>query len=726
MVSKAQLRILAWLSKYPQSVENDWDVTREISLPGIAEGLGVVRSALNLPLTKLEDSGLISKRTAHVIGGGGRRRQVYHITFDGRSELDQTSHDFSKSKVRDQFIGNPPIIEAIFGRKDEQQECLSLLEENSLMLSGMPGIGKSSFALSLGQAIAKQRVVRWAVADQFSDYLSIITTWFPNQSLPRDIDSFCTVMNDCQDFLVIDDFNHINRRHIDSVLELVEKLANIAEIRLLLISRDSSNILQGFSKFKLEALDAASCCTMLGESMDLGHRQTIAESLGHHPLALKLYQPEYNIPESSSDIIAYVENVVLNSLSEAQKAEVCHLSLEPVAMDSSDSIIATDVDFYDEQNLLRWDGDSLFELQHLIRNVVRNNLTSSEKQEAHHRLAQHWQEVESAGAEENYLFHLARSNLSDFISELSDRIVSLDGQNTAAIAAMISDSIDRDNPQPDLVYLSSKVAAYRFEPAIIRKNLAHLNGQELLEMQFTLAQIEGRNADCESMLSDVLKNKSPLQQAKLLVLLASQTLEDRLPSQVIDVKTKQSVEQYLSMINLKKIDHGRQSIIVAISIIKHSIMLAENNFLAAKEIVQSLNNIGSIDDSIINHLEAKALLAEFISGHNKADDISKLIDTYCGKITNQLMSESLKLRYLEVLVESDFELAKNRFSQLASPDNFDRSNTAIRYSARWWLLHSKIYVASGKSSLREALMRFREAGCSNVVTELEQLLHAQI
>ena len=155
-------------------------------------------------------------------------------------------------------------------------------------------------------------------------------------------------------------------------------------------------------------------------------------------------------------------------------------------------------------------------------------------------------------------------------------------------------------------------------------------------------------------------------------------------------------------------------------------MLAENNFLAAKEIVQSLNNIGSIDDSIINHLEAKALLTEFISGHNKADDISKLIDTYCGKITNQLMSESLKLRYLEVLVERDFELAKDRFSQLASPDNFDRSNTAIRYSARWWLLHSKIYVASGKSSLREALMRFREAGCSNVVTELEQLLHAQI
>ena len=54
MVSKAQLRILTWLSKHPDNVKNSWDVSRELSLPGIAEGLGVVRSALNVPLTKLE------------------------------------------------------------------------------------------------------------------------------------------------------------------------------------------------------------------------------------------------------------------------------------------------------------------------------------------------------------------------------------------------------------------------------------------------------------------------------------------------------------------------------------------------------------------------------------------------------------------------------------------------------------------------------------------------
>ena len=108
MVTKAQLRILAWLDRHPDSIVNAWDVTRDISLPGIAEGLGVVRSALNLPLSGLEESGLLTKRMAHVIGGGSRRRQVYHITTEGRLQLANTTGDFEKAPARQEIIGKPP------------------------------------------------------------------------------------------------------------------------------------------------------------------------------------------------------------------------------------------------------------------------------------------------------------------------------------------------------------------------------------------------------------------------------------------------------------------------------------------------------------------------------------------------------------------------------------------------------------------------------------------
>ena len=90
------------------------------------------------------------------------------------------------------------------------------------------------------------------------------------------------------------------------------------------------------------------------------------------------------------------------------------------------------------------------------------------------------------------------------------------------------------------------------------------------------------------------------------------------------------------------------------------------------------------------------------------------------------MAESLKLRFVEVLFADNIELAKTRFNQLTKPDKFTRSNTSIRYSARWWLAHSKIFSSSSKSSLRESLMKFREAGCSNVAVELESKFHTQV
>ena len=92
MVSSSQKRILTWLSQFSPNIENSWDVTRDIALPGIADGLGVVRSALNLPLKKLEQSEMVFKRMAHVIGGGSRRRQVFHITEKGREYISSNKY----------------------------------------------------------------------------------------------------------------------------------------------------------------------------------------------------------------------------------------------------------------------------------------------------------------------------------------------------------------------------------------------------------------------------------------------------------------------------------------------------------------------------------------------------------------------------------------------------------------------------------------------------------
>ena len=124
MPSQPEYRILAWLHQYPPSMENSWDVIRELSLPGIAESLGVGRSALNKPLSSLEKNNLISRRVAHVIGGGSRKRHVYHITEQGRAELEQEGlANIQLSKI----IGKCPPVNGFCHRDCRNQSTPQIL-----------------------------------------------------------------------------------------------------------------------------------------------------------------------------------------------------------------------------------------------------------------------------------------------------------------------------------------------------------------------------------------------------------------------------------------------------------------------------------------------------------------------------------------------------------------------------------------------------------------------
>ena len=725
MVPKAQLRILTWLSQHPDSVKNSWDVSRELSLPGIAEGLGVVRSALNVPLTKLEQDDFISKRMAHVIGGGNRRRQVYHITNTGRLLVEESDIKLAKQDNSSRIIGSAPNISEIFGREDERAKCQEILQKDSVIITGMPGIGKSAFTVSLALELADKEKVRWATADKFSDYYSITSSWYPDEVIPKDIEAIFHKIEATNDLLIIDDVNLISFRHIETLQELIDKLSKKGDIRMILVSREKSDQFPHFENFRLDALDLKSCCNMLGGDMSLEHREKVVTSLGHHPLALKLYQIEHKIPESSSDVIDYVENVVLTGLSGEQKQTISHLALEPKMMLAEDSIAASDVDIFDEQNLIRWNKSNRFELQHLIRNVTRNNFSNEEKAIAHKLLAKHWKSQQSSGSKENYLYHLSRSNLPEFIAQLSVEISSIDDLDSAALATIVAESLEQNEGNSDLKYLESKIAAARFEPKIIRRNLPALTGNELLEMEFELAYIEGRNVDYEARLKELLIQKSPLDRARLLVSLASQILDDRLPSSPIKQHSRHKVEHYLKQIDVKQLNNGRQSIIVAMSMIKHSIAMADFDLARGEDIIQSMIGIGSIDDSIIVNLRTKEAITKYMSGVKPLNEVSDFVDANCHLMDNKLMSESLNLRFIEVLIEHDLDAAKIRFSQLTKPEAFSRTNTSIRYSARWWLLHSRLFPATSKSSLRESLVKFREAGCLEVSADLERLFHSQ-
>ena len=90
MLSRSQEKLLRYLGTFPDALAKAWDVPRAVSLPGLSEAMGVVRSGLNQPLNALLDEGYIVVRVAHVLGGGSRRRQVYHITEKGWERIRET------------------------------------------------------------------------------------------------------------------------------------------------------------------------------------------------------------------------------------------------------------------------------------------------------------------------------------------------------------------------------------------------------------------------------------------------------------------------------------------------------------------------------------------------------------------------------------------------------------------------------------------------------------
>ena len=127
MLSTSMLRILRWLDDHPASLESAWDVPRSLSLEGIADGIGVVRSALFQPMSVLEEEGLIMTRQAHVIGADRRKRKVVHITEQGRQAVHETGEDVAPrpSRQSSNLKGQIPENTVLHGRTEE----LKLLHE---------------------------------------------------------------------------------------------------------------------------------------------------------------------------------------------------------------------------------------------------------------------------------------------------------------------------------------------------------------------------------------------------------------------------------------------------------------------------------------------------------------------------------------------------------------------------------------------------------------------
>ena len=732
MVSTSQKRILTWLSQFSPDIENSWDVTREIALPGIADGLGVVRSALNLPLKKLEQSDMVFKRMAHVIGGGSRRRQVFHITEKGREYISSNKFILNKKIKSGEIFGNMPKAPDLYGRADDLTEIIDRISNSSVLICGLPGIGKTTIISSLCEHLSEQeKVVRWANASDFTDIYDLCSQWQISGSLPQDITALeSMIIENCNNqFLVIDDVHQISNRHSAGIDELCQRLNGLDSLKLILIGREPITIFSYLEKIEILPLEQQFGAKILGEELSLDARMSISKRLGGHPLALQLYQPESELPEQSTDVQNYVEKTVLSNLNKKEKASLNLLSLEPIPIESNNSLVSEMIGVFDDQALLRWSSNnSKVELHHLIRNVRRSFIEQSEQIKMHNSLAEHWKSVDRNDDEDLILLYHQIAGSNENIIELIElQLSNLSPHRSNILAVLIEQAIDQIPESSDLHYFAAKVAAKRCEVDFLKYHIEHIKDQRNIALKFELALFEGRVEDADKLFLQSLENSDHDLSNRLSISAASRRIEDRIFDQKTDDEIIKETKGYLSKIDISKVRQSSKSAsIIAISLIKHSLSLLENDLTAAQKLTESVQHLGLEAESLTLNMRSKEVIFQLKKGLKSSEEVVEFVEKAISYQSNQIYRDSIRLNLVETLTSYDLELAKSHFEMLSKPDHEVRLKTYNRYVARWWLCKSIIYPYQRLTSLRESISQHKLSGCPRAAKILEKRLHSLI
>ena len=720
MLSRSQEKLLRYLGTFPDALAEAWDVPRSVSLPGLSEAMGVVRSGLNQPLKALLDDGLIVVRVAHVLGGGSRRRQVYHITEQGRGWLaDHPQEEMAESVPE----SGPPAFHLI-GRQQELEQLNRLVgKANRVAIGGLSGVGKTTL-LKAWAAQSSQQPVRWATVDSLSDAHTLMQAWFPETSpLPVDPEAMVEhIAQSGQQVFIVDDLHLLERRHQAAVLDLLNDLcAN--EQTVVVAGRLPLPEGVDWAMLKLETLDAKDAKDLLGDHMDASHRLNVAKALDGHPMALNLYREGDQLPEAGEDIQAFVEQTMLEGLDDDVLEAMDGMVLFPRPLSAELVPGASSIGELDERALLRWtDDDTSLEIQHLIRNVRRTMLDEDRLRSLHQAAADHWaNHLDQPAYAVLHLYHTMALDDDRFAEGMAERFESLMLEQSGAMAVIFDRATSHRPDQENLQYWAGRIAVHRQEPAIARQHLRRVHAPSLRnELAYELARIEGNEQEAERLLEAQLDDASDLDGVRWLLRAAVQRIEDRVFDQPKTIEDD-DVQRVLSRIRLPDDMTSRASITVSITLVRLTLALFNKDANQVDSLIEGLESLSHAHDPIVLHAKFKANLA---FGRTTSDALQKAYDQAVAAQSSPFHAAVVGLTYAEHLMADHRGRAAEIHASLPSPSAWlEGGAPGHRYAARWWYLKGHLDPNASASALRESARWFRQAGCTKAARAVTQRLH---
>ena len=700
MLPESQARILRLLARYPEEMESAWDVPRELSLPGLAESLGLVRSALHEPLKALEDAKLIHTRTAHVIDGGSRKRNVIHLTAKGRQQATTIIATVGEMTTNVEGDGG------LHGRANELLSLSEALENGFAVVTGMPGIGKTALLQGLGNT-------RFCTLDASMDATALVGSWLASDDPPRDIDAQLALLANLGDsILVADEVQAVHERHREGIDALFARLMTPDGPKLAIGIRAPSPY---EATVRLEGIPVEDGQLLLGDSVSEERALEVTEALDGHPLALHLWTPSDELPEASDAVQSFVEETVLSRLSDSERSDLDSLSCEPRPVDAT-HLDALDIDSLDDAALLRWPAGHV-EVQHLIRNVRRVAWSNSE--EIHAAAAQRWSAIESHDARWFEAHHMTMAGLdsSDFIEEHSAAIAST---GSAATSVLIEDALQALPDAHGLRRMAAQIALDRGEA---KHAEAHLN--ELPEPDHALlARLHRINGDLSAAAeadAAALSTASPAMASQMQLSRLAVMLDDRLPDEVSNLSP---IEQGLSKVNIGTLDADkRRSAVVLLAVLRHRVAVLKKEAENALKIRNDLAELAGGQDPLVERLEHLADL--FLAEPDGAEALAaeSAMRRLVERTSDPIQRVSLGLALVQAQSRTNSPGAATTLERLQEvPLPLDLA-AGRRLDAMRWYWRGKLESNSRIAYWREAALRLRSAECPHAARELMTRLH---